>query len=351
MLPDLTFILVFGSVLGLVLWWGFRTLPGERWQFLATTPGRKRDDGAWAGVNYTFYGVFQATANTLGVAVFYVLAGAVGVPRLAMVALVLVIVGIGAPASRVIAQLVERKAATFSIGAASFVGTLVSPWAAVGVAAVLGRWLAFEMPVIATLAAMTVGYAFGEGIGRLACVSFGCCYGKPLSQTGPFFRRIFRRLHFVFHGRTRKIAYVGGLEGEPVVPIQAVTCVTLTLVGLVGAFLFLRGWFTVTLVAIAAATQCWRVASELLRSDPRGGYRITPYQMMAATSVLYAVLIALTFPAPSIPKPDIVRGLHTLWHPAMILVLQAQWFAIFRFVGRSQTTAATVAYHVVRDKV
>ena len=34
------------------------------------------------------------------------------------------------------------------------------------------------------LAALAIGYILGEGLGRLACLSFGCCYGKPLDQCG-----------------------------------------------------------------------------------------------------------------------------------------------------------------------
>ena len=44
--------------------------------------------------------------------------------------------------------------------------------------------------------------------------SFGCCYGIPLSQVHPMIRRIFGGRGIIFHGETKKIAYVSGLEGE-----------------------------------------------------------------------------------------------------------------------------------------
>ena len=68
----------------------------------------------------------------------------------------------------------------------------IAPWIALG----LNRWLPGlddgSLPVLPTLAALAVGYAFGEGIGRLACISYGCCYGKPLRTCGPRVKKIFR---------------------------------------------------------------------------------------------------------------------------------------------------------------
>ena len=33
---DNAFLLAFAAALGALFWWGFRTLPGEGWQFLAS---------------------------------------------------------------------------------------------------------------------------------------------------------------------------------------------------------------------------------------------------------------------------------------------------------------------------
>ena len=40
-----------------------------------------------------------------------------------------------------------------------------------------------------------------DGQRRLACISFGCCYGKPLDQLGPAARRFFRTLPLRLHRR------------------------------------------------------------------------------------------------------------------------------------------------------
>ncbi len=41
------------------------------------------------------------------------------------------------------------------------------------------------VPIIPALAAVMIAYAFGEGLGRLACISFGCCYGVALREAHP----------------------------------------------------------------------------------------------------------------------------------------------------------------------
>jgi hypothetical protein len=82
------------------------------------------------------------------------------------------------------------------------------------------------------LAAIMIAYAFGEGLGRLACISFGCCYGVALQEAHPLLRRVFDRWHFVFFGDTKKISYASGLAGKQVVPIQAITLLLYIGIGL-----------------------------------------------------------------------------------------------------------------------
>ncbi|MCB2183014.1 MAG: hypothetical protein KQH63_13350 [Desulfobulbaceae bacterium] len=57
------------------------------------------------------------------------------------------------------------------------------------------------MPVMAALA---TGYILGEGVGRLACISFGCCYGKPLDEVGILVRKILAPIACSYQGDTKK---------------------------------------------------------------------------------------------------------------------------------------------------
>ncbi|MEZ5394673.1 MAG: hypothetical protein R2724_17825 [Bryobacterales bacterium] len=96
---ETAFLLAFAAALAGLFWWGFRTLPGEGWQFLASTATRRNAEGEWIGVNFTFYGLFSALAYTLAAALFVALSAAAGIaPATAFVALAAV-VAICMPAS------------------------------------------------------------------------------------------------------------------------------------------------------------------------------------------------------------------------------------------------------------
>src|SRR5262249_30213912 len=130
-----------------------------------------------------------------------------------------------------------------------------------------------HLPVLQTLSAMAIAYVFGEGLGRLACISFGCCYGMPLAGMGPLARRLFARFHFAFRGETRKIAYESGLGETKVVPVQALTSTVLVLTGLLATEAFLESSFRLALLLALGLSQLWRIFSETLRADYRGDLR------------------------------------------------------------------------------
>ena len=52
-MADIIFLLGTGLLLSLLLTWGFRHLPGERWQMLAVVPRHKTGDQLWQGMNLT----------------------------------------------------------------------------------------------------------------------------------------------------------------------------------------------------------------------------------------------------------------------------------------------------------
>ncbi len=349
------FVASLGLALFLLLRWGFRVLPGERWQILCAVPKMKRSEGTWHGVNFTFYGLFNAGSVVLATALLFVLLGSLAVPTPGILAIVAVTLALSVPASKVLARLVEKKPSTLSIGGASFVGLIAAPWVTCLVNATLGMWIGFHAPVPATMAAICVAYAFGEGVGRLACISFGCCYGRPLSQVHPFLRKVFGKRHFVFRGETKKIAYASGLDSQEVIPVQAVTSILYCGAGLAGLYLFLDGHYYIALLTTLVTTQAWRFASEFLRADFRGKGKVSAYQIMGLAATAYVSCIVLLFPdsPPGTPDllPDLILGLRVLWDPAMLVFLQILWVAIFLFTGKSQVTGCSMSFHVVRDKI
>jgi len=333
------------------LYWGIRTLTGERWQMLAAVPFRKQEGGEWSGVNITWYGLLTANAYAFAVVVLFILMGAVRVPLAGTAALAAALLSLCVPASRLVARLGEKKAHTFTVGGAVFVGIIIAPWIVLLINRTIGAEWGFNVSPAAALAAFAIAYAFGEGLGRLACVSFGCCYGRPLNEAPPWLARVFASRSFSFYGKTRKIAYAGGLEGVRVLPVQALTAIIHVCCGLGAILLFLHSRFVEAFAVTMAVTQGWRVLSELLRADYRGNGKVSAYQIMGIAGIIYGSAAIILAPAASLARPDLGAGIATLWHPGLLIFFQALWLVIFFYTGRSTVTGATLSFHVHRERI
>lgn len=350
-MSNLLFVAALGAAFWPALRWAFRHFPREEWQFLAAVPKTRGADGRWTGTNLTYYGVLSATAYTLGVALFLVLTGSIGIPQLAACSLILTLLVLCVPASRWVARIVENKRHTFTVGGASFVGMILAPWIIGLFNSLLELLGSAPAPGLPMLAAISVAYAFGEGVGRLACISFGCCYGRSLETSHAFWRHLFETWHFVFYGKTKKIAYASDLDGHPVIPIQAVTAVCYIATGLASMALFVTGSFGAAFLISVGVTQTWRALSEFLRADYRGDQPVSAYQIMAALAVVYAFLVRWALPEGAVPQASIASGLKALWEPGILLLLQVIWAATFLYTGRSTVTGSTLSFHVIQDRI
>lgn len=328
----------------------FRHLPQERWQFVASLPLRKNRDGSWQGLNLTFYGLFTGLAGGLGVTTFLLLTAAVRVPLTTSLLLTLGVLTICLPAAKIIATVVEKNRHGFTVGGASFVGILIAP---------LFLWLADTMsqhywsvslPVLPILAAMAIAYVIGEGFGRQACISFGCCYGKALKQSPRWARKWFSTLHHVFIGKTKKIAFAGEMESVRVIPIQAVTCVVYTSLALICAALFFHRQYGMSFSLALIGSQLWRAWSETLRADYRGGSKLfSAYQAMALFAAIYGILISLVMPSHAGLAPSLADGFNALWSPGVILSLQLITVIMFFFSGTSTITTGELRFGLAAD--
>lgn len=328
--------------LALLLAWSVRTLPRDGWQFLCAVPSRKREDGNWDGTNYTFYGVYVATSVALGAALFLFLNASFGyavLPTLGTMALVL---AFAAPAARWIARLVEKQRHTFTIGGASFAGLLALPVAVW----LTNRLVAQPVALLPLAAALAVSYSLGEGLGRLACISFGCCFGRPLHDLPPWLADLFSRRHLAYGEATRKACYEANLANTPLLPIQAITASLYSICAWIGTALFLAGWWKTAFLGCLVFTQLWRFFSETLRADYRGGGKITAYQVMAILGIGYAAILAFATRPVAAQSADIRAGLAPFSHAGVLLFLQGIWLAMFRYMGRSTVTGARVAFLV-----
>lgn len=332
--------LVFG-----LLYWGFRTLPAERWQMIAAVPKTKTAEGAWQGVNLTFYGFFSATGMTFGVALAVLLISSLRMPLAVALILVAATVAICLPASRIVAAIVERKRNTFTIAGAAFVAALIVPPALWFGERALRSWAQVNIFALPLLAASAIAYAMAEAIGRLACISFGCCYGVPVRRARPWLARLFRRYHLVLHGSTKKAAYASGLDEEPLIPVQAVTSILFALSGFAGLILFLAQRWRLAMIIPVVGTWGWRALAENLRADHRGHSRISAYQIMSVIGLSYLIIAALLMPAEG-PSPDVAQGLSQITSTGVVVSLQAFWILVFLYYGRSRVTGSTVSFYV-----
>lgn len=349
---NLLVVSLLGALYAGLFVWAFRALPREEWQILAAIPRSRQSNGWWMGLNLTYYGLFTATGATMAAATVFVLMAALKVPLLITMWLVLVLLICATPSAKIVARFVEKKANTLTVGGSAFVGVVLAPWIILGINFTgLAGPTTDKMPFVSTMAILAIAYALGEGTGRLACISFGCCYGKPLSQLPSWISRLFDTHHFAFAGATKKAAYEGRLEGTPLVPVQGITAVLYVAVGLIGLALFLEGRALAAFLVAWLVTQVWRAVSEMLRADFRGGRRISTYQVLALIGAVYGLGIALLFSERESSIPDLVAGLHALWHPGVILSLQSTWVAMFLYTGRSKVTASHLALSVVRDQI
>lgn len=347
---DVIFVTALAAALAGTLAWGIKTLPAERWQMIAAIPLTKNGNGEWRSLNLTYYGFFSATASTFGIALTLVLLSSLGTPLAAVFGLVAVMMAICVPASRVLARVIEGKRNTFTIGGAAFLAAIVLPpglWLAQDL---LARWFEVRIRALPMLAAAAIAYALSEAIGRMACLSFGCCYGKPLREASPRLARLFEHHHLVFHGNTKKASYASGLADEPLVPVQAMTSVVFTLSGLAGLAFFLAGDWRVAALVPAVATWGWRALSELLRADHRGHSRVSVYQWMALIAMAYLGVMLSVMPGDG-SAPNLTAGLAQVTSMGVVVLLQLLWVGLFFFYGRSRVTGSVVSFHVVAENV
>jgi hypothetical protein len=346
-----TFIISLSALLAGMVHWAFKRLPDERWQILASVPVVKDASGRWHGLNFTYYGLLTANAVTFSVAILIVLFSALGISSTVTMGLIVAVLLVCLPAARWVAQLVEGKQCTFTIAGAFFVGIIVAPVVIHVLNSVIPKAGFSTVPVLPALAALMIAYAFGEGLGRFACISFGCCYGVSLREAAPWLRRIFQKRHFVFWGRMKKISYASGMEGEEVIPIQAVTCIMYVAAGLAATLFFLHGKFAITFIATMAVTQGWRSLSETLRADYRGGRKISAYQIMGILAIFFAAALVYCTPLSAPMMPNLAAGIESLWHPAVVISLQTLWIIVFVMFGKSMVTGAEISFHLRNDRI
>ncbi len=356
-MPDWITIEVGLAIAALAAWpiflWCFRNLPQERWQFAAIlpSPSRQSAEHHWTGTNITFYGVISAVAYAIATAMFIFLCGSVGQPLWATLTFIVVLLAACIPASKLIAQWVEGSTANFTLGGAAFAAALLVPptvLLARGVSQTVGIG---HFNAAALLAAAALAYVLGEAIGRLGCLSFGCCYGRPISDVGPMERALYGSTATTYRGQLKKISYASNLENTPVVPVQSIASVVLFALFLLGLWLFWQQQFVVCALACVWGSQLWRLYSETLRADYRGGGKFSAYQWMAAGTCIVATLSIFSSTGDPSRQPRFSQGWLAVSQLEVFIALQALALGIVWYMGRSQVTGALVNLRLFRERL
>jgi len=348
-------VIIFTTVLAVILIAvysaAFRILPDEKWQVFASIPSYKTGDSMWHGVNITFYGLLTATGYTLAVTLFIIMMTSAGITLTSLVLIIMFIMIMFIPSAKIMAYIVEKKKHTLTIGGAVFVLIISAPWIIAGVNAITGLKNFPRTGEGMFLSALVTSYAFGEGFGRLACISFGCCYGKPVSELPVILQKIFSRFNFVYTGKTKKISYHDHLDGVSIVPVQAITAVLYTVSGLAGMYLFFRGHYYASFFLSLTVTQFWRFASEFLRADFRGEGVISAYQIMSLLTVPYYIIYIIISGFSYSPYPELLYGLKFIWDPGVLILLLVMWIGAVLYTGKSSVTSSTILIYVNEDKI
>ncbi len=348
---DIIFTVSLGVFFTAVYAAAFRVLPDERWQVFASIPLYKKNSSSWHGVNITFYGLLTSSGYTIGFVIFILMMTAGGVSLKSLLMLSACILVMFIPSAKIMAYIIEKKKHTITIGGGVFIMLISAPWILAGVNAISGFLETGRTGEGVFLSSLITAYAFGEGFGRLACISFGCCYGRSLESLPVFFQKIFSKFNFVYTGKTKKISYHDHMDGVKTVPVQAITAVLYTASGLAGLFLFLKGYYYHSFFLSLTITQLWRFLSEFLRADFRGGGVISAYQVMSLFTIPYYITYFMITGMVSSPTPALVPGLKFIWSPEVIIVTIVMWTGGVLYTGISSVTSSEISIFVNEEKI
>jgi hypothetical protein len=91
--------------------------------------------------------------------------------------------------------------------------------------------------------------------------------------------------------------------------------------------------------------------SEVLRADHRGTGKVSMYQIMGVTAIVYSVAFLFALDPDRHVLPNLSAGVNALWRPEVVLFLQGLWAVVFMFFGKSMVTGAEISFHVYQDRI
>ncbi len=317
----------------------FKKLPKEKYQFLLVIPYKKINNEEWRSLNITYYGLFNALGYSLGLFLCLFNFFALGIEKLDALYNLILIFTICMPISKLIPIYVEKTKHGFTIAGALFFGIITTPISTFLVYFFQGKLNLFYDNLLPILSTMSVSFLLGESIGRLGCISFGCCYGKKVEEVNnTFLKKVFNNFNTVYYGDLKKASYASNLNGIKTVPIQAMSVLINLILSFIGQLLFLESNYTLSLVITILGNQLFRFFAEFLRADYRGSDTITIYQKMSIINIAIITLIIYIFPSNKGILLDIQRGINYVFEYKVFIAILFVFFISFFYTGISTAT-------------
>ena len=162
---------------------------------------------------------------------------------------------------------------------------------------------------------------------------------------------MFHRHNLVLHGENKKASYASGIfRRASTFPVQALTSVLFAMGGLAGTALFLAERYRLAALILLLTSYGWRICSEWLRADYRGGSTISHYQIMTIISLVYLAGVIALVPIDR-HKAKLAIAFHQMSSAWVLVLGQLLWVGLFLYYGRSRVTSSVLSFHVVADRI
>jgi hypothetical protein len=343
-MAEIYFVITLFLFVGMLSYIGIRYFSSERFQVLLVIPHRRLSDGRWLSLNITYYGLFNGIAYTLGALITTMLLLSIGLSFVQILTIVGLTLLICIPSSKIVATLIEHTKTGFTVGGAVFVGIFTAPVAIYITLYLTGGENNTKYLIIPILSAISIGYTLGEGVGRIGCLSFGCCYGKEVERiSSALLKKVFLRWNTIFTGRLKKAAYASNLEGKKTVPVLSMGIIINNATSIIGIVLFIFDKYVAALLLTFIISQTYRFVSEFLRADYRGSGKISSYQKMAIANIIIAILYVFFWSSTHYPSTDLYNALIKFYDPVVIGM-----FALLFIFTTSYTGVSKVTYSITQ---
>lgn len=336
----LNIFLIYLSFLTYFIIWGLKNLHKDEYQFFAVIPYKKLCEDKYEGINITFYGIISALSTTISVFIFLNLIKIINFPIDKAYFILFIIFTIGIFSSKIVAYIIEHRKNTLTIGGSIFISGMI---AAPVIYFIIKFFKIQELYFLPVFSILSTAYVSGEGVGRLACLSFGCCYGKPASK----FNFLPGKLKVKFYADTKKAVYDSSYKNIELINIQGIVVIIFSLLGVISIISIIFQKFILAFFLSFILPSLLRFLSEFLRNDYRGNGKLSIYQIFSLILFGYGLLIV--FISKNI-NLSLTLNSHISFYYSDIFILGFVFIVILIHSGISKVTYSNITFFLRPSK-